>query len=191
MIAGKSNKGTIASRADSRGANKSLKTVGIPHAPEAPLPACSCHRLAPPLPPLSSAVMSDNLNIAAIIPLIITALVAVVGWFIVHELLISRDIKNKRIELKIKYLIEAYRRLEHILHRDNPDLKDFESAIADIQLFGTKEQAELAREVALEFAKNRTASLDPLLGDLREDLRTLLHLEHLQGPPIIIRWKER
>ncbi len=90
--------------------------------------------------------MSDNLNIAAIIPLIITAVVAVVGWFIVHELSISRDIKNKRIELKIKYLIEAYR---------------------------------------------RTVSLDPLLGDLHEDLRKLLHLEHLQGPPIIIRWKER
>lgn len=140
--------------------------------------------------PLSFRIMSDNLNIAAIIPLIITALVAVVGWFIVHELSISRDIKNKRIELKIKYLIEAYRRLEHISHRDNPDLKDFESAIADIQLFGTKGQAELAREVALEFAKNRTVSLDPLLGDLREDLRTLLHREHLQGPPII-RWKER
>lgn len=30
--------------------------------------------------------MNDNLNIAAIIPLIITAIVAVVGWFIVHEL---------------------------------------------------------------------------------------------------------
>jgi hypothetical protein len=36
-------------RADSRGANKSLKTVGISHAPEAALPACSCRRLAPPL----------------------------------------------------------------------------------------------------------------------------------------------
>lgn len=63
--------------------------------------------------------------------------------------------------------------------------------IADIQLFGTKRQAELARDIALKFSKNRTVSLDPLIGDLREDLRKLLHLEHLQGPPIIIRWKER
>jgi hypothetical protein len=36
-------------RADSHGANKSLKTVGISHALEAALPACSCRRLAPPL----------------------------------------------------------------------------------------------------------------------------------------------
>ena len=132
-------------------------------------------------PAAELVVMSDNLKIAAIIPLIITALVAGIGWFIVHELSISRDIKNKRVDLKIKYLIEAYRRLEHVSHRDNPDLKDFESAIADIQLFGTKRQAELARDIALEFAKNRTVSLDPLLADLREDLRKLLHLEHLQG----------
>ena len=132
-------------------------------------------------PAAELVVMSDNLKIAAIIPLIITALVAGIGWFIVHELSISRDIKNKRVDLKIKYLIEAYRRLEHVSHRDNPDLKDFESAIADIQLFGTKRQAELARDIALEFAKNRTVSFDPLLADLREDLRKLLHLEHLQG----------
>jgi hypothetical protein len=36
-------------RADPHGANQSLKTVGISHAPEALLPACSCHRLVPPL----------------------------------------------------------------------------------------------------------------------------------------------
>jgi hypothetical protein len=36
-------------RADSHGANKSLKTVGISHALEAALPACSCRRLVPPL----------------------------------------------------------------------------------------------------------------------------------------------
>lgn len=131
------------------------------------------------------------MNTTAIISLIITALVAVVGWFIVHQLSISRDIKNKRTELKIKYLIEAYRRLENVSHRDNPNMQDFESAIADIQLFGSKQQVALAQEIATEFAKNKTVSLDPLLGDLREDLRKLLHLEHLPGNPIIIRWKEK
>jgi hypothetical protein len=38
----------IALRADSHGAHKSLKTVGISHAKEDALPACSCRRLAPP-----------------------------------------------------------------------------------------------------------------------------------------------
>jgi hypothetical protein len=39
----------IALRADSHGANKSPKTVGISHALKAALPAGSCRRLAPPL----------------------------------------------------------------------------------------------------------------------------------------------
>jgi hypothetical protein len=132
------------------------------------------------------------MNTTAIIPIIVTALVAMVGWFIVHQLSISRDIKNKRTELKIKYLIEAYRKLENISHRDNPNMQDFESAIADIQLFGTKRQVELAQKIATEFAKNKTVSLNDLLSDLREDLRKLLHLEQLPDQPLIIlRWKER
>lgn len=46
----------------------------------------------------------------------------------------------------------------------------------------TKRKAELAPGIALEFAKNRIVSLDPLSGDLREDLRRFPHVEHLQGP---------
>jgi len=124
----------------------------------------------------------------AIVPIIITACIAVIGWFIVHQLSISRDIKNKRTELKIKYLIEAYRRLENVSHRDNPNMQDFESAMADIQLFGSKRQVELAQKIATDFAKNQTVLLDPLLGNLREDLRKMLHLENLQGNPLIVRW---
>lgn len=126
-----------------------------------------------------------------VIPIIIMALVAIAGWFIVNKLSIARDIKNKRTELKIKYLIEAYRRLENVSHRGNPNMQDFESAIADIQLFGTRRQAELAQEIAKEFAEKKTVSLDALLADLRGDLRELLHLEHLPGQPLIVRWKEK
>ena len=127
-----------------------------------------------------------------IIPILITALVAVFGWFIVHQLSISRDIKNKRSELKIKYLIEAYRKLENVSHRDNPNIHDFESAMADIQLFGTKRQVELSQNIAREFAKNRTVLLDELLNDLREDLRELLKLEKLPSQSlVIIRWKDK
>jgi hypothetical protein len=132
------------------------------------------------------------MNTTTVVPIIITALVAVGGWFIVHQLSISRDIKNKRTELKIKYLIEAYRKLENISQRDKPNMQDFESAIADIQLFGTKRQVELAQHIAKEFAINKTVLLDPLLSNLREDLRKLLHLEQLPDQsPIILRWKEK
>jgi len=125
-----------------------------------------------------------------IIPILITALVAVVGWFIVHQLSISRDIKDKRTELKIKYLVEAYRKLENMAERDNPNMQDFESAMADIQLFGTKRQIELSQEIAKEFAQKKTVLLDRLLNELRDDLRELLKLEKLPSQSLLfIRWK--
>ncbi|MFZ2448760.1 MAG: hypothetical protein WAW37_20550 [Syntrophobacteraceae bacterium] len=126
-----------------------------------------------------------------IIPILITAAVAVVGWFIVHQLSISRDIKNKRSELKIGYLIEAYRKLENVSHRDNPDMHDFETAMADIQLFGTKRQVDISQSISREFAQKKTVLLDELLNDLRGDLRGLLRLEKLPSQSlVIIRWKE-
>lgn len=132
------------------------------------------------------------MNITTIISIMITALIAIAGWFIVHGLSIDRDLKNKRTELKIRYLIEAYRKLENISHRENPNTQDFESAMADIQLFGTKRQVDLSHSIAKEFAKNRTAILDELLNDLRDDLRESLKLEKLPSQSLlIVRWKEK
>lgn len=132
------------------------------------------------------------MNITTIIPILITASIAVIGWFIIHQLSISRDIKNKRVELKIKYLIEAYRKLENVSYRDNPNMHEFETAMADIQLLGTKRQVELSKKIAIEFAQKKTVLLDDLLNDLRDDLRELLRLERLPHQSLlIIRWKEK
>ena len=57
--------------------------------------------------------------------------------------------------------------------------KDFEKAIADIQLFGAASQVELAREFAVRFARDGTAPLDPLLSALRHDLREELLLDDI------------
>ena len=52
-----------------------------------------------------------------------------------------------------------------------------ETAIADIQLFGTKRQIELAQQFAEEIARNKESSTLELLILLREDLRKELRLE--------------
>src|SRR5437588_11608988 len=101
-------------------------------------------------------------------PLLITTLVAVGGWFIGHALTTRRDRLNKRREQRIGYLIEAYRRLESCAHRrDALEASKFESAIADIQLFGTPRQVELVQTLVTEFAAERGASMDDLLHDCR------------------------
>jgi hypothetical protein len=91
----------------------------------------------------------------------------------------ARDRANKRRELRVPYLIEAYRRLENASNRPIPKeaASDFENAIADIQLFGTPGQVALAQEFAVGFARAGTYSLDPLLNGLRDSLRTELDLE--------------
>lgn len=58
--------------------------------------------------------------------------------------------------------------------------------MADIQLLGSKRQAELAREMAAE----GRADPDPLLRLLRDDLRREMSLEALSGKPIHLRVSE-
>src|SRR5260370_23967828 len=111
--------------------------------------------------------------------LLVTFVVAIVGWWVAHWLTSKRDVENERRKLRITYLIEAYRRLESASHAADPKSKypALESAIADIQLLGTSRQVTLARAFSNEMALHRTASTDELLPALRAALRveTSLH----------------
>lgn len=55
-------------------------------------------------------------------------------------------------------------------------LTGLESAIADIQLFGSDRQISLAHKFAGNFVKNKHALLDEFLNGLRCDLRKELRL---------------
>jgi hypothetical protein len=114
-----------------------------------------------------------------IVTVLISALLAVLGWLVAYVSTIRRDRLTKQRDLRTQYLLDAYRRLEGAGNRRNPSAdeeKALESAVADIQLLGSAEQVQLARIFALEFAKNGQASLDPLLESLRLDLRSELAL---------------
>ncbi|MCZ6490613.1 MAG: hypothetical protein O7A06_08790, partial [Acidobacteria bacterium] len=91
----------------------------------------------------------------------------------------ARDRANKRRDLIVKYLVEAYRRLESCSNRESGDynLTPLESTIADIQLFGSSKQCRLAQEFASTFTAEGCASLDDLLAALRQDLRAELSLD--------------
>jgi hypothetical protein len=57
------------------------------------------------------------------------------------------------------------------------DAVKFESALADIQLFGTPRQVEFVQNLITEFAAGGGAMMDDLLQDLRRDLRVELRLQ--------------
>ncbi len=95
------------------------------------------------------------MNLPLLLPLVVTAALAIAGLYVVHRLSVNRDQENKRRDLRIQYLLEAYRRLEKAANRRdlNSYARELESALADIQLLGTVRQVSLAHEFAVSMAK--------------------------------------
>jgi hypothetical protein len=104
---------------------------------------------------------------------------------------VRRDRLAKKRDLRIQYLIDAYRRLESAANRTSAEPADLESAVADIQLFGSPEQIVLVRKFSAQFAAESGAGLEDLLESLRVDLRkeldfgaspaSIVHLRILPG----------
>jgi len=120
------------------------------------------------------------MNVSLVLPLSVTTVVAILSWYVAHQFSAARDRENKRREQRVQYLIEAYRKLEAASNREQPIYlypQPLESALADIQLFGSLSQITLVRKFAQDFAATGEGSTDELLLDLRRDLRRELRLD--------------
>jgi hypothetical protein len=106
-----------------------------------------------------------------------TVALAITGYVLTNRLA-QRD---KRREVRVDYLLSAFRRLDtsanrHLdLHADYA--RQLETALADIVLLGSPNQVRLAQQVMVSMARDQTAELTPLLEDLRRLLRKELALE--------------
>jgi hypothetical protein len=107
--------------------------------------------------------------------IVVGVFVAVAGW-LVNAYFARRAVRRN---LRIEYLLSAYRRLEHASNRDMTEAHDaaLEGAVSDIQLLGSPQQVELATTFARAFAADQRADTEPLLEDLRASLRRELQLE--------------
>lgn len=114
---------------------------------------------------------------------IVTVLVALFGWLVIHRLTAWRDRVNHRRQIQTDYLISAFQRLANSANRppstSSVYFKDMESAIADIQLFGNLQDVEIVNSFLEEFSSKGQASLDQLLSTLRDKLRKELNYEAL------------
>lgn len=133
------------------------------------------------------------LNLNVLIPALITTFFAIVGWYIVHRLNMERDRANKRRDLRTQYLIEAYRRIERATNRpkDFDNNLEIETAIADIQLFGSAQQVKLAEKFAFDIARKSNAPTDELLLNLRDELRRELKLEKVDPEMTFLRLDQK
>jgi len=66
----------------------------------------------------------------------------------------------------------------------------FENLMTEIQLFGSREQVEMAKKISKETAENGVSEIDPLIEVLRSNLRRELNLEELDEPTIWLRFTE-
>jgi hypothetical protein len=116
---------------------------------------------------------------------------AAVAAVLAHRFTSRRDAANRRSDLRIEYLVTAYRTLVDVVQRDLPpgpaDARAFEKGIADIQLLGSSEHVEMALGVAEEMSTQGGAGLEDLLVLLRNDLREELQLESMDKPPMHLR----
>jgi len=85
---------------------------------------------------------------------------------------------KQETDLRTNYLIECFRRIEYAGNRVWTRLTEqLEAAIADVQLFGSTEQAAAASVFAHGIAdRDDNASTGPLLQMLRDELRHELDL---------------
>ena len=122
---------------------------------------------------------------------LVPAIVAVVGWFVAHQFNSYRERISKRRELRIKFLLEAYRQLESAANRPNKTKEQalaFESAVADIQLLGTPEQANATVKFSHQHASSDGAKIDEILQLLRKDLRKEIGLKGEVENAVIFRF---
>lgn len=115
--------------------------------------------------------------------LTITVIVALLGWLLVHRLNSERDLRNKKREIVLSHLIEAYMVLTHELNREWTDERAliFESMVSRIQLFGTINSIEQLKQMIDQFTKTRAMDLTKLTVLIRNELRNELELEHIEG----------
>lgn len=112
-------------------------------------------------------------------PLLFSAIGGLVGAWLAYSLNIKRDRQQKRRDLTVKYLIEAYRHLERAAgHRLVGEVaRGVETAVGDVQLFGSPEEVISAQKFALAIESGGGADVGDLLRLLRRRLRAELALD--------------
>jgi len=114
-----------------------------------------------------------------IITLSATILLAVSGWLIGHFLTAKRDIEQKKREIRVVHLREAYLKLANLAdHGSLPeDIHDVQDAFNDIQIFGEEKQIELIAAFIQELNEGKSPSINELLKELRNEIRQHIGLK--------------
>ena len=114
--------------------------------------------------------------------IIISSIIIIISWAVGHWLNDKQELHNKKREVRIKYLIDAYRSIASAANRCNQASKEqkfqIESAVGDIQLLGNKRQVDALKKMEEQYKNDFTE----VLMELRNELRQELDLEEIKEP---------
>jgi hypothetical protein len=135
----------------------------------------------------------EGVMISAILNLL-HALLSLLGRLFGQAWGARRELDNKRRDLRVQFLVEAWRNIERASNRTGrKEMRGLEQALADVQLLGTPSQADQAARVARSLARKATnsAAIDELLESLRVDLRDEMRLGRAVSPLVCLRMSPR
>ncbi|MEO8006268.1 MAG: preprotein translocase subunit YajC, partial [Betaproteobacteria bacterium] len=98
--------------------------------------------------------------------------------FVMQRMQKQRQRENRQETERLKSLVAAYRSLAGSFSPATGEHRSqIEEALGDIVLFGSIRQVELAARHALAVTRGEAVDYQPLINELRSDLRTQLGLE--------------
>lgn len=128
-----------------------------------------------------------------ILVILIPVLLTLSGWIVVHMLSRKREIEQKKREIRVKYLREAYLKLATVADRGSlqQNLHDIQDAFNDIQILGEESQIELIGKFIEEVNSGKSPAINELLKQLRNEIREHIGLEALDDYRWYIRIDEQ
>lgn len=122
------------------------------------------------------------LPLSIILSLALAVVLLAVRIFVMQRVQQQRQRENRQETERLKSLVGAYRAIAGSFSpATGEDRATLEEALADVVLFGSIRQVELAAQCAVALTRGEAVRFQPLIEDLRSDLRTQLGLEPI--PP--------
>jgi hypothetical protein len=134
-----------------------------------------------------NAATFSGLPLTVIVSLTVAVALLAVRILLMQRVQKKRQRENRQETERLKSMIAAYRALAGSFSpADTSDYDRLEETLSDIVLFGTLPQVERAAACALALKAGEVFDLQPLIEDIRSDLRHQLGLEdiptHLRLP---------
>ncbi len=128
----------------------------------------------------------DPLPLTLIASLLLAVILLAIRIFVMQRVQQKRQRENRQETERLKSLVAAYRSLAGSF---SPALSEhsvqIEETLADLVLFGSLQQVELAAQCATQLSIGKSVNYQPLVESLRFDLRMQLGLESIPASMIL------